>query len=42
MAGTLLVGVVGGAPLALAGAVTLAVVVALLRARRSASAAGAE
>lgn len=42
VAGTLLVVAVGGAPLALAGAVALAVVVAVVRARRSASAAGAE
>lgn len=42
VAGTLLVVAVGGAPLALAGAVVLAVAVALVRAWRSASAAGAE
>lgn len=42
VAGTLLVVAVGGAPLALAGAVALAVVAALVRAWRSASAAGAE
>lgn len=42
VAGTLLVVAVGGTPLALAGAVVLAVAVALVRAWRSASAAGAE
>lgn len=42
VAGTLLVVAVGGAPLALAGAVGLAVAVALVRAWRSANAAGAE